>query len=111
MNPAPLVPGPWPALLAHAPAAGEFDPAGPLALVVFLPLLGALVLALAPRSAARVLTRTAALWTLPGALFLLAAAWFGASGPSVARVRWLERLPAAADSSSIWNLVPALLSG
>ena len=112
MNPLPQVPGPWPSLLAHAPSAGDFDPAGPLALVVFLPLLGALVLALAPKSAARVLARSAFAWTVPGALFLLAAAWFGASGHSVAGVRWLERLPGGGGLVlSIWNLVPALLVG
>src|SRR5687768_9609271 len=89
----PPVPGPWPSPLAQAPSGGEFDPAGPLAMVVFLPLLGALVLALTPRPVARALTRVAVLWTLPGALFLLAAAWFGASGQGEAGVRWLERLP------------------
>ena len=108
----PGVPGPWPSLFAQAPTGGEFDAAGPLALVVFLPLLGALVLALTPRPVARALTRVAVLWTLPGALFLLAAAWFGASGHSVAGVRWLERLPGGGGFVlSVWNLVPALLVG
>lgn len=112
MNPAPLVPGPWPALLSSAIAAGDFDPAGPLAMVVFLPLLGALLLGFAPRPLAQFLGRVAALWTIPGALFLLAAAWFGASGHSVVGVRWLERLPAGGGLVlSIWNLVPALLVG
>ena len=106
------MPGPWPSPLAFAPSTGEFDPAGPLALVVFLPLLGAFVLALTPRPVARALTRVAVLWTLPGALFLLAAAWFGASGHSAAGVRWLERLPGGGGLVlSVWNLVPALLVG
>jgi len=112
VNGAPLVPGPWPALLTPVMAAGEFDPAGPLAMVVFLPLVGALLLGFAPKPVARVLGRVAVLWTVPGALFLLAAAWFGASGHSVVGVRWLERLPAGAGLVlSIWNIVPALLVG
>jgi NADH:ubiquinone oxidoreductase subunit 4 (subunit M) len=112
VNPAPLVPGPWPALLTPVMANGEFDPAGPLAMVVFLPLVGALLLGFAPRRVARALGHAAVLWTVPGALFLLAAAWFGASGHSVVGVRWLERLPGGAGLVlSIWNIVPALLVG
>ncbi|MEP7027750.1 MAG: hypothetical protein ABI960_04065, partial [Candidatus Eisenbacteria bacterium] len=112
MNPAPLVPGPWPALLTPVMATGEYDPAGPLALVVFVPLLGAVLLGFAPERIARVLGQAAVLWTLPGALFLLAAAWFGASGHSLVGVRWLERLPGGAGLVlSIWNIVPALLVG
>jgi hypothetical protein len=90
------------AVAARARAGGRrLRSAGPLALVVFLPLLGAFVLALTrARSARRVLARSASLWTVPGALFLLAAAWFGASGHSVAGVRWLERCRAAAASCS-----------
>ncbi len=112
MNPTALVPAPWPALLTPVIATGEFDPAGPLAMVVFLPLVGALLLGFAPKPVARVLGQAAVLWTLPGAFFLLAAAWFGASGHSVVGVRWLERLPGGAQFVlSIWNIVPALLVG
>ena len=99
-------------LLAPGAAASEFDPAGPLAMIVFLPLIGALLLGFAPRRLADALGRVAVLWTVPGALFLLLAAWFGASGHSVIGVRWLERLPGGGGLVlSIWNLVPALLVG
>jgi NADH:ubiquinone oxidoreductase subunit 4 (subunit M) len=112
VNPALLVPGPWPALLSRGVPAGDFDPAGPLAMLVFLPLLGALLLGFAPKPLARLLGRYAVLWTVPGALFLLAAAWFGATGAGQESVRWLERLPAGGGLVlSIWNLVPALLVG
>jgi len=51
-------------------------------------------------------------WTLPGALFLLAAAWFGGAAHGPFAVRWLERLPGGGGLVlSIWNLVPALLVG
>ena len=108
----PTLPAPWPALGTPPPAAGDFDPAGPLALLILLPLVGALVLALAPRPVVRLATRAAVLWTLPGALFLLAAAWFGGAAHGAFAVRWLERLPGGGGLVlSIWNLVPALLVG
>lgn len=112
MNPTAFVPGPWPALLSRGLVPGDFDPAGPLALVVFLPLLGALLLGFAPTPIARPLGRASVLWTVPGALFLLAAAWFGAAGAGALSVRWIERLPSGGGLVlSSWNLVPALLVG
>lgn len=109
---APTLPAPWPSLGVVPPSAGDFDPAGPLALLIALPLAGALVLALAPRSWARAIARAAFAWTLPGALFLLAAAWFGGAAHGPFAVRWLERLPGGGGLVlSIWNLVPALLVG
>ena len=81
-------------------------------MLIVLPLVGALVLALAPRPVARLATRAAVLWTLPGALFLIAAAWFGGAAHGAFAVRWLERLPGGGGLVlSIWNLVPALLVG
>jgi NADH:ubiquinone oxidoreductase subunit 4 (subunit M) len=111
MDPFRAVPGPWPWLLSPAAAAAEFDPAGPLAMVVLLPLLGAFVAPFVPLRHGRLFARTAFLWALPGAAFLLAAAWFGAGGEPGA-VRWLERLPGGGGLVlSPWNLVPALALG
>lgn len=111
MDPFRAVPGPWPWLLTPRPVGGEFDAPGPLALVVLLPLLGALVAPFVPTRRGALFARTAALWTLPGAGFLVAAAWFGAGGAPGA-VRWLERLPGGAGLVlSPWNLVPALALG
>lgn len=116
MNPdlARNVPGPWPQLASVVPFPGDFDPTGPLSLVVLLPLLGALLTLGAPGRAARMVARAGPLWTIPGALFLLAAVWFGGAGGSsgAAEVRWLERLPGGGGLVlSIWNLVPALALG
>jgi hypothetical protein len=112
MDPARLLPGPWPAL-AHARAvAGEFDPAGPLAWLVLLPALGAVVMLLAPGRLGRFLSRTAALWTLPGALFLVSAAGLGGVDTAPPGVRWLERLPGGEGLVlSPWNLAAALAVG
>jgi hypothetical protein len=105
------VPGPWPWLLSTAPTPADFDPMGPLALVVLLPFLGACVAPFTPTRFGALFARTAFLWTLPGALFLVAAAWFGAGGEAGA-VRWLERLPGGAGLVlTPWNLVPALAVG
>ena len=111
MDPFRSVPGPWPWLLSARPAAGDFDPLGPLALVVLLPLLGALAAAFVPQRYAGVFARSAFLWTLPGATFLLTAAWFG-SGGAAGAVRWLEGVPGGGGLVlSPWNLVPALAVG
>lgn len=111
MDPFRAVPGPWPWLLSPRPGSGEFDAMGPLSLVVLLPLLGALVAPFVPARFARLFARTAFLWTLPGAAFLLAAAWFGAGGAPGA-VRWLEQVPGGGGLVlSPWNLVPALAVG
>ncbi len=111
MTPSPGIPGPWPALVSPLAAAGEFDPAGPLAAMIGLPLVGALALAVTPTRFRPLAARMAGAWTLPGAAFALAAAWLGgtAGGPSV--VRWLEAWPMGGGLVlSIWNLVPALLT-
>jgi len=111
MDPFRAVPGPWPWLLSPRPAAGDFDAAGPLALVILLPLLGALVAPFVPVRYGRLFARTAFLWTVPGAVFLLAAAWFGSGGEPGA-VRWLEQLPGGGGLVlTPWNLVPALALG
>lgn len=111
MDPFRAVPGPWPWLLTPRPGSGDFDAMGPLALVVLLPLLGALVAPFVPQRLAAIFARTAFLWTLPGAWFLLAAAWFGAGGEAGA-VRWLEHVPGGGGLVlSPWNLVPALAVG
>ena len=111
MEPIPGVPGPWPWILSSRPAAGEFDAPGPLALVVFLPLLGAFVAPFVPGRFGRLFARTAFLWTLPGVWFLLAAAWFGAGGAPGA-VRWLERVPGGGGLVlTPLNLVPVLAVG
>jgi NADH:ubiquinone oxidoreductase subunit 4 (subunit M) len=97
--------GPWPPLYGPLIPGGEFDPAGPLSALVLLPLAGALVTILLPGRAGRAATRFAFLWALPGALFLLAATWFGAG----ADAHWYEFLPGGgALQLSAWNLVGAL---
>ena len=107
----PNVPGPWPWLLSPPIAASEFDRLGPLGLVVLLPLAGAFLAPFVPPHLSRVFARTSFLWTLPGAVFLLAAAWFGAGGEAGA-VRWLERVPGGGGLVlSPLNLVPALALG
>ena len=78
MDPLRAVPGPWPALLSSVPVPGDFDSAGPLAMLVLLPLAGALFTLLVPRRFADETARFAFLWSLPGAAFLVAALWFGA---------------------------------
>jgi hypothetical protein len=105
------VPGPWPWLLSSRPAAGEFDTPGPLALAVLLPLVGAFVAPFVPGRFGRLFARTSFLWTLPGAAFLLAAAWFGSAGaPGV--VRWLEHIPGGGGLVlTPLNLVPVLAVG
>lgn len=105
------VPGPWPPLAHVAPFSGDYDPPGPLVLAVLLPLLGAFVALALPARWARIAVRVGALWTVPGALFLIAAVWFGGTGQP-GDVRWLERLPGGGGLVlSIWNLVPALALG
>ena len=111
MDPFGSVPGPWPWILSARPALGEFDAPGPLALVVFLPLLGAFVAPFVPARFARLFARTAFLWAMPGAAFLLSAAWFGSGGEPGA-VRWLERVPGGGGLVlTPLNLVPALAVG
>lgn len=105
------VPGPWPWTLSVPPHAADYDVPGPLALVVLLPLLGGLVAPFVPARYAQLFARTSILWAIPGAVFLVAAAWFGGGGEPGA-VRWLERLPGGAGLVlTPWNLVPALAVG
>jgi hypothetical protein len=78
--------------------------------MILLPLAGALTLALVPRRWSPLATRLAGAWTLPGAAFALAAAWFGGTAGGPALVRWLEAWPFGGGLVlSIWNLVPTLL--
>jgi hypothetical protein len=112
LDPLRAVPGPWPALLSVAGLPGDYDSAGPLAMVVLLPLVGALFTLVAPKRFAAETARWSFLWSVPGALFLLAALWFGAAGSGPDAVRWLERLPGGgAFVLSIWNLVPVVAVG
>jgi hypothetical protein len=112
LDPLTAVPGPWPALLSTAGVPGDYDPAGPLAMLVGLPLAGALFLLLMPRRWAPLAARWSFLWALPGAAFLVAALWFGAAGGGPDAVRWLERIPGGGGLVlSIWNLVPVVAVG